>query len=149
MIEFSIVTELKSIREQKSILSEREKILIAPILSDLNTIPMVYKWFKEIMASRNPKIRIERAYQRKKFLLIIVLLFAPCMLTGARMPFGIRKALKEVFPSIKPCTISNNLTDVLFIYQRYKDFQQDVDNIYTEILCRLGIGSTPGIEIEV
>ena len=34
--EFSAISELKSIREQKSRLSEREQELVKPILSDLN-----------------------------------------------------------------------------------------------------------------
>ena len=41
--EFSAISELKSIREQKSRLSEREQELIKPILSDLNIIPVIYR----------------------------------------------------------------------------------------------------------
>ena len=36
---FSEISELKSIRKQKSILSERESELSAPIMSDLDYIP--------------------------------------------------------------------------------------------------------------
>lgn len=47
--EFSAISELKSIREQKSRLSEREQELIKPILSDLNIIPVIYKWYCEVV----------------------------------------------------------------------------------------------------
>lgn len=46
---------------------------------------------------------------------------------GFRIPNGVRKVLEEVFPNVKPCTISNNIADVSFLYQQYKDFQQDIE----------------------
>lgn len=54
--EFSAISELKSIREQKSRLSEREQELIKPILSDLNIIPVIYKWYCEVVG----ELRITR-----------------------------------------------------------------------------------------
>ena len=43
---FSEIAEIKSIREQKSKLSEREKELTEPILTDLDMIGMLYRWFQ-------------------------------------------------------------------------------------------------------
>lgn len=43
--EFSSIVELKSIREQKSRLSEREQELSSPILTDFSLIPEIYEWF--------------------------------------------------------------------------------------------------------
>ena len=40
--EFSSIVELKSIREQKSRLSEREQELSSPILTDFSLIPEIY-----------------------------------------------------------------------------------------------------------
>ena len=40
---FSEIAEIKSIREQKSKLSEREKELTEPILTDLDMIGMLYR----------------------------------------------------------------------------------------------------------
>lgn len=48
--EFSSIVELKSIREQKSRLSEREQELSLPMLTDLSLIPEIYGWFKEILS---------------------------------------------------------------------------------------------------
>ena len=42
---FSEIAEIKSIREQKSKLSEREKELTEPILPELVMIGMLYWWF--------------------------------------------------------------------------------------------------------
>ena len=80
---------------------------------------------------------VECITQRKKFLFIVLFLFSPSVLAGGRMPNGVRKSLEEVFRNVKPCTISNNLADVVFLYQQYKDFRQDIEYIYTEIVSRL------------
>ncbi|WP_195351227.1 hypothetical protein [Bacteroides nordii] len=135
--EFSVVSELKAIREQKSRLSERENELSTPVLSDLELIPVIYEWFKEVLSEMAFPPQVESITQRKKFLFIVLFLFSPSVLAGGRMPNGVRKNLEEVLPNVKPCTISNNLADVVFLYQQYKDFRQDIEYIYTEIVSRL------------
>lgn len=137
--EFSVVSELKAIREQKSRLSERENELSTPVLSDLELIPVIYEWFKEVLSEMAFPPQVECITQRKKFLFIVLFLFSPSVLAGGRMPNGVRKSLEEVFPNVKPCTISNNLADVVFLYQQYKDFRQDIEYLYTEIVNRLRI----------
>ena len=136
--EFS-VSELKAIREQKSRLSERENELSTPVWSDLELIPVIYEWFKEVLSEMAFPPQVECITQRKKFLFIVLFLFSPSVLAGGRMPNGVRKSLEEVFPNVKPCTISNNLADVVFLYQQYKDFRQDIEYLYTEIVNRLRI----------
>lgn len=135
--EFSSIAELKAIREQKSRLTERENELSFPKLKDLSLIPKIYGWFKEILAGRDCPPNPESVTQRKKFLFIILFLFAPSVLAGGRLPNGVRAALSEVFNDLSPCVISNNLSDIVFIYQQYKDFRQDVEYFYTEIVKRL------------
>ncbi len=48
--EFSVISELKSIREQKSRLSERELELSEPVLYNYSLIREIYEWFKEILS---------------------------------------------------------------------------------------------------
>ena len=128
--EFSSIVELKSIREQKSRLSERENELSSPILTDFSLIPELYSWFPP-----NP----ESVTQRKKFLFIVLFLFAPSVLAGGRLPNGIRAEIAGVFPDVSPCVISNNIADVSFIYQQYKDFRQDIEYLYSQIVERLKV----------
>lgn len=135
--EFSSIMELKAIREQKSRLSERENELSSPILTDFGLIPEVYSWFKEILSERSCPPNIESVTQRKKFLFIILFLFAPSVLAGGRLPNGIRAEIAHVFPDVAPCVISNNIADVAFIYQQYKDFRQEIEYLYNQILERL------------
>lgn len=135
--EFSSIVELKSIREQKSRLSEREQELSLPILTDLSLIPEIYGWFKEVLSEMDYPPNPESVTQRKKFLFIVLFLFAPSVLAGGRLPNGIRAEISGVFPDVSPCVISNNIADVSFIYQQYKDFRQDIEYLYNQILERL------------
>lgn len=135
--EFSSIVELKSIREQKSRLSEREQELASPILTDLSLIPEIYDWFKELLAGMDCPPNLESVTQRKKFLFIVLFLFAPSVLAGGRLPNGIRAEIAGVFPDVSPCVISNNIADVSFIYQQYKDFRQDIEYLYNLIVERL------------
>lgn len=137
--EFSSIMELKAIREQKSRLSERENELSSPILTDFGLIPEVYSWFKEILSERSCPPNIESVTQRKKFLFIILFLFAPSVLAGGRLPNGIRAEISHVFPDVSPCVISNNIADVAFIYQQYKDFRQEIEYLYSRIVEQLKI----------
>lgn len=135
--EFSSIAELKSIRKQKSRISEREARLSRPTLQDAALITEIYQWFKDILSDMDFHPNHESVIQRKKFLFIVLFLFAPSTLAGGRLPNGIRMELTKVFPNVSPCVISNNIADVSFIYQNYKDFRQDVDYLYAEIVKRL------------
>ena len=135
--EFSSISELKSIREQKSRLSERERELSSPVLHDVSLIPKIYGCFKDILSVNCCTPCIDSVLQRKKFLFIVLFLFAPSVLAGGRLPKGIRHELSSVFPKLSPCVISNNIADVAFIYQNYKDFRQEIDYLYTVIVNRL------------
>lgn len=135
--EFSSIIELRTIREQKSRLSERENELSSPILSDIYLLPEVYSLFCDTLEERDCAPKIDSVYQRKKFLFISLFLFAPSVLAGGRLPNGIRAELSKIFPDVSPCVISNNISDVVFIYQQYKDFRQDIDYLYAEIVKRL------------
>lgn len=137
--EFSSIVELKAIREQKSRLSEREQELSAPMLTDFALIPEIYSWFKEILFQSDCPPNFESVTQRKKFLFIVLFLFAPSVLAGGRLQNGIRAEIAGVFPDVSPCVISNNIADVSFIYRQYKDFRQDIEYIYSQVLERLKI----------
>lgn len=132
--EFSSIVELRSIRDQKSKLSERETELSSPLLTDISLIPELYLWFNEFAP-----VGKDVVLQRKKFLFIILFLFAPSVLAGGRLPNGIRAEISKVFPGVSPCVISNNIADVSFIYQQYKDFRQDIEYLYNQIVERLKV----------
>lgn len=134
--EFSVISELKSIREQKSRLSERELELSEPVLYNYSLIREIYEWFKEILSGLTFPPRDNSPIQRKKFIFIILFLYSPSTLAGGKMKVGLRDKIAE----ITGCTgslISHNCEDVTFFYQQHKSHRQDIYCIYTEIINRL------------
>ena len=91
---FSEIAEIKSIREQKSKLSAREKELTEPILTDLDMIGALYRWFQEII-SQKETFRVGSVTQRKKFIFIILFLYSPSTLAGGKMKNGLRNKCKH------------------------------------------------------
>lgn len=134
---FSNIFELKSIREQKYRLSERESEIAKPVLTDLGMINTLYEWFKEI-ALDGKELPKGNVSQRKKFIFIILYLYSPTTLAGGKMRAGLREKLAEVFPIKEKSVVSNNTNNLVFSYQLYKYFRQDVERIYKEIILRLG-----------
>ena len=136
--EFSSIAELKSIREQKSRISEREAELSTPILHDYELISEIYEWFKELLSEQPLPPNVNSPIQRKKFIFIVLFLYSPRTLAGGKMKVGLRDKIAEV----TGCTntlISHNIDDVTFFYQQYKSHRKDIDYLYTEIVKRLRV----------
>ena len=107
---FSEIAEIKSIREQKSKLSEREKELTEPILTDLDMIGTLYRWFQEII-SQKETFRLGNVTQRKKFIFIILFLYSPSTLAGGKMMNGLRNKLAD-----SRISASSFVVDPLIVY---------------------------------
>lgn len=136
---FDKILEIKSIRAQKSALSERETELSRPILSDLNLIPDIHKWFSEILEKSDVPPRLDGPNSVRKFIFIILLIYSPAVLAGDRMPSGLRERIASVFKLRSHTSISHNIENVIFLYQNYKDFRRDIDYLYAEIISRLKV----------
>ena len=133
----SLIKELESIRKLKSQLNKRENELTRPILSDLSMVQEIYGWFVQILSERDCPPNPESVIQRKKFLFIIMAIFCPKSLVGGKLSHGVRSELAKVFPKLNPCVISHNIADVSFMFQHYRDFRQDIESIYSEILEKM------------
>ena len=137
--EFSAVSELKSIREQKSRLSEREQELTKPILKDLDLISVIFGWYCELKGNCGLPERRAGASFRQEFIFIILFLYSPSTLVGGKIAKGVRNILAEILGFKSPTGISNLCVDVTFYYSNYKEYRADIDYLYTEILNRLKI----------
>lgn len=135
---FSEIAEIKSIREQKSRLSERERELTKPTLTDLDMIGTLYEWFKEILESRDCPGRVESVTQRKKFIFIVLFLYSPGALAEGKMLAGLREKLAKLF-DVSPVVISNNCRDVVFLYNWDPDWRI-MDRVFTEMMKRMKPG---------
>lgn len=129
--EFSVISELKSIREQKSRLSERELELSEPVLYNYSLIREIYEWFKEILSGLTFPPRDNSPIQRKKFIFIILFVFSKYVSWG-KMKVGLRDKIAE----ITGCTgslISHNCEDVTFSINSISH----IDKIFTVFTLKL------------
>ncbi|MDD3038643.1 hypothetical protein [Bacteroides sp.] len=136
-LNFNKIIRLKKIRIEKSELSEEENEISTPTLSDKSLIYEIYKVFAEILSERDCPPCIENVTQRKKFIFIILYLFSPSTLAGGKTVYGIRGEIAKVVGIQSESTISNNCEDVVFLYQNYDDFSEDIEYLYNEIINRL------------
>ena len=137
-LDFDKIKRIRKIRSVKSDLSKEENILIKPILSDKKLIPLIYKTFTNIICKKSDE-GISTVMQRKKFIFIILYLYSPSSLAGDKMASGLRNELSNVLGIQAKSTISNNCANLVFLYQNYMDFRNDVEFIYNKILSWLKI----------
>jgi len=133
------IEEIRSLRIQKSLLSEKEAILSRPLLFNLDLIENLYYWFQEILSEQDPPSDIKNVSERKKFLFIVLYLYSPATLAGGKMAVGLRNKLTEVIDVCAKTTISDNCTDLGFLYNRYKTFNEEVNLLYNKLTERLRI----------
>lgn len=136
-LDFNRIIQLKKIRMEKSLLSEKEMSLSEPLLTDRSFIKHIYDTFIEILNERDCKPRIDSVIQRKKFIFIVLYLYAPSVLAGGKMPKGLREDICKALDFHSVSTISDNCADVVFLYQNYSDFSRDVSELYDMIIKRL------------
>lgn len=130
----SLISKLENVREEKNRLEEKERVLKEPLLTDFSLIPKLYKRFVDILNERPCPPRIDSVLQRKKFLLIILLLYSPNTLIGDRMPNGLRKSIISVFPNISPNSISIDISNLLFIYKHYREINFEISEIIPQLV---------------
>lgn len=138
---FSEIAEIKSIREQKSRLSAREKELTEPTLTNLDMIGQLYEHFKEVHQELHLSGRVNSVTNRNKFIYIILYLYSPSSLAGGKMKNGLRSKLSEVLQLNAGSAISDNRNNSVFSCRLYKYFRQDVDKIFDEIMKRVKPGN--------
>lgn len=132
-----LIDELRLVRKHRARLTERERELSSPRLTDPDLIPEIYEWFRSALPEADAASSSDTPIRRREFLLIVLALFAPCALAGDRLPNGIRSALSAALPNVSPCVISNSIADATFFYRHYKEFRQETDRLYIHILERL------------
>ena len=136
-LNFSKIIRIKKIRVEKSGLSEEECTLSRPILTDKSVISIIYSYFVDYLNNRDCPPQVESVIQRKKFIFIILYLYSPSTLAGGKMKAGLRDEISKVLGIQSMSTISNNCSDVVFLYQNYSDFSNDIAEIYSHIMNRM------------
>ena len=135
--DFDKIIQLKRLRMEMSTLSEKETSLSEPLLYDRNLISDLYKLFKEALNKRGCLLRAESVTQRKKFIFIVLYLYAPSVLAGGKMPKGLREDICKALDFHSVSTISDNCSDIVFLYQNYSTFSSDVKYLFKEIMNKM------------
>lgn len=135
--DFSIIEQIKLVKEKKEKLSRIEQNLSSPILTDKSLIPEVYELFKRVLSEQDFSPMPESPHQRKKFVFVILFLYSPKTLAGYHSPRGLRDAIAKAIGLRDVTFISNNIETVAFLSQNDKYFKEDIEYLYTEIINRL------------
>lgn len=107
---------------------ERKNKAVKPMFTDMSLIPKLYSHFCEIMKSRDANTNLQSPTNRKKFLFVALFLFAPDVLAGDRMHYGMRKALKK-YVSGDESLVSIDSRPLVFHYMNYTDFRDDTNSV--------------------
>lgn len=131
------VMALKAIRKKSLELLRASDELGEPLLEDLSLLPRIYDIYLGVFKKRGCPDKALQVYHRKKFLLIALYLYSPKTLAGDRMRVGLRDKLSELFGLTTSTPISDNCANIIFNYEKYRDFRRDVDIIFNEIVAAL------------
>lgn len=129
--------DICKIRDAKSSIDSVKEVMrrvneaLSPFLTDINLMECVYQHFEVFITSAGQRMD---ANNRKKFLFIVVYLFCPAVLIGDAMPRGFRDRLKDIVHAKSATTVSNDVVNLLFLYNHYRDFRDDVNNAYAYIV---------------
>ena len=133
--EFLEIEELKSIHEEKLRLMEREMALSTPLLTELEYIPMLYKWYCELSGCCE-EAGVQNTDQKGQFLFVILFFYSPIALVGGRIVSGVRDKLAQLFGFTSPSAVSN-LRDAISFYETYKGYRKTIDQLRDEFMSRL------------
>lgn len=136
-LDFNKIVNLKSIRVEKSNLSEKEQVLSRPLMNDRGLIKEIYTKFVEVLNERCMPPIAGSVLQRKKFIFIILYLYSPSTLAGGKMLKGLRDDICNVLGLNSVSTISDNCSDVVFLYQNYPDFSNDINDVFKAVMERI------------
>ena len=116
---------------------EKEKnAALEPTIKDVGLVGEVYGRFLDFIQWSG---RAMDANNRKKFLFVAVYLFCPSVLIGHTMPRGFRDRIRELINAKSATTVSNDVANLLFLYNHYRDFREDVDSAYSYIAEKMGL----------
>lgn len=107
--------------------------LTEPMVRDLSLLPILYNLYLQMYERRGMLDKANKVYNRQKFLLVVLYLYSPRTLAGGKMVVGLRRKLTELFGLSASSTVSDNITDLVFNYDKYIDFRKDADMIYREM----------------
>lgn len=131
-----MITKLCSIKEERKRLEQEEIKLSTPIIQDLRRVREVYQYcldaHKELAPSQSPN----KPFVRRRFLFVLLFLFSPKTLAGGKMGHGLRAEIAKVM-KIESSNVSHYHSNILFFYNVYSDFREDVNKLFEIVFDKL------------
>ena len=119
------VKELSRIYDNMDDLEKKEEVFSEPLYTDLSKIDAMYDVFRSVYCKSKMTV-----YDRKKFLFVVVLLYCPKTLAGKKMKSGLREKMADVLNIKARTALSDNVKDLVKIYDSDSDFKKDVSRAY-------------------
>lgn len=129
-LNFGKITALSTLRTRYVEIGRAFDLLGAPMCDDLSMMDVVYAEYLRMFALRGQSAQAARVYNRKKFLFVVLYIFAPKALVGGKMRIGMRDRLARLFGLAATSAVSDNCSSLLDIYRLYRDFRDDVARLY-------------------
>lgn len=124
-IDYNTIKQLKIINNRIEELQKQKEELLKPLLADFSYIPSLYEWFKGVHHAPGTQCR-------KDFIIMILFLYSPATLMGGKMKKGLREVLSSVLEVNEPSIISNNTTEVVFLYNKQRSYRDEIDYLYSK-----------------
>jgi len=129
----TIISKREEINKKKEQLAKEEKETADPTLTDFTLIPEIYQEFCRLQLL-NPDHCLSVG-DRKLLLFIILRLYSPLsLLEGRRLLYGLRSHLGDALKIAPHSIISNNIKDLNFSYQTFKEFSKKIDELFDAII---------------
>lgn len=126
-----ILELINEVKDKRKELKDLELRLSKYTLKDKTLLSRIYSIFVEECHEK------DKVKWRKLFLFVVLLLYAPNTLNGAKMPKGLRVAISEYISDIKKSTISATINGIYFNYRLYKDFRAEAERLFVVVVARL------------
>lgn len=120
MINTDIIQSLKGLRDIKEQAERQERMITSYASSDLKHA------YKVRQVWENCKGLLQTPSDRRRVMFVMLYRFSPCVLAGGRIPRKVREALSVIL-GCHPSVLSKDSRKLMFLYQHYQDFKDDVD----------------------
>ncbi len=132
--DYSKIEAIDKIKHIKKIVLKKERTFSKPLIRDLAIIPEIYQIFTDGLQKMGLTPNTKDVMQRKKFIFIILYLFSPTVLVGEKMKNGLRNAISNAVQVKSKSVISDNCSNLTFLYNRYEEFREDVKQLFCIVI---------------
>lgn len=130
-----IAKNLKHISEEAAKWQEVKKEVFKPLVKDTKYISSIRKWVVEDFERLDNSIKSKFTY-KDFFLMIVIFLYSPQAIAEESLSNGVRNELRKELGT-HPTRISHSLSKVRNWIYIYRDFEESLTYLYSEILNRL------------